>query len=229
MDANRSAWNERQKALKTGLLAKNPPSDVINLFFRQHAAVHSTSMSLSGECSFDDELWDGLTDEKARRITTRSEHSIVWMIWHMARCEDATMSLLVGGCPQVLAQEGWVERVRATIRDTGNSLDREGVERFSAEVDIPALRSYRSAVGRQTREIIARLAADPATVRDVLRRTADPARVQQVIDEGVVLDDTRYLTDYWGAQTVAGLLLMPATRHPFVHYNEALKVKFARQ
>lgn len=228
MDAYRTAWNERQKALKNGLLAKNPPGDVIDLFFRQHAAVHAGVVSNSGEFSFDDELWEGLTDEKARRITTRSEHSIVWMIWHMARCEDATMSLLVGGCPQVIALEGWLERVRATIRDTGNGMDRAAVERFSAEVDIPALRAYRSAVGRQTREVIARLTADPAAVPQVLRRTTDPARVQQVIDEGVVLDDTRYLTDYWGAQTVAGLLLMPATRHPFVHYNEALKVKSAR-
>lgn len=228
MDSNRTAWNERQKVLKTGLLAKNPPSDVTNLFFRQHAAVHAGDMSLLDEYSIDDELWDGLSDDKARRITTRSEHSIVWMIWHMARCEDATMSLLVGGCPQVLAQEGWLERVCATIRDTGNSLDRAGVERFSAAVVIPSLRAYRSAVGRQTREIIARLTADPASIPQFFRRTTDPARVQQVIDEGVVLDDTRYLTDYWGAQTVAGLLLMPATRHPFVHYNEALKVKSAR-
>lgn len=228
MDSNRTAWNERQKALKTGLLANNPPASIMDLFYRQHAAVHAAEISTSGEYSFDDELWDGLTDEKARRITTRSEHSIVWMIWHIARCEDATMALLVGGCPQVLAQEGWLERVSATIRDTGNSLDREAVERFSAQVDIPALRAYRSAVGYQTREIIARLTADPACVPQLFRRTSDPARVQQMIDEGVVLEDTRYLTDYWGAQTVAGLLLMPATRHPFVHYNEALKVKSAR-
>ena len=228
MDVNRTAWNERQKALKTGLLAKTQPAGIIDLFFRQHAAVHASVVSNSEEFSFDDELWNDLTDEKARRITTRNEHSIVWIIWHMARCEDATMSLLVGGCPQVLTQEGWLERVRATIRDTGNSLDRAGVECFSAEVDIPALRAYRSDVGRQTREIIAYLTSDPACIPVLLRRTIDHARVQQLIAEGVVLDDTRYLTDYWGAQTVAGLLLMPATRHPFVHYNEALKVKSAR-
>ncbi len=229
MDPNRTAWNERQKALKIGLLSKNPSGETIDLFFRQHADIHASEMAATGEFSFDEELWEDLSDEKARRITTRSEHSIVWMIWHMARCEDATMTLLVGECPQVLEQGGWTDRVRSTIRDTGNSLDRAGVERFSMEVDIPSLRAYRTAVGQQTRAIIAQLAAQPGALRENLRRTVAPARIQQVIDQGVVLDDTRYLTDYWGAQTVAGLLLMPATRHPFVHYNEALKVKAARQ
>ena len=31
--------------------------------------------------------------------------------------------------------------------------------------------------------------------------------------------------DYWGGKTFAGQLLMPATRHNFVHLNKAMRVK----
>jgi hypothetical protein len=42
-----------------------------------------------------------LPDEAARYISINGEHSIAWMIWHVACCEDITMSLLVAGGLQV--------------------------------------------------------------------------------------------------------------------------------
>ena len=33
------------------------------------------------------------------------------------------------------------------------------------------------------------------------------------------------LVEYWGTRTLAGLILMPATRHPLVHLNEAMRIK----
>ena len=33
------------------------------------------------------------------------------------------------------------------------------------------------------------------------------------------------LVEYWSTRTIAGLLLMPATRHPLVHLNEAMRIK----
>ena len=37
------------------------------------------------------------------------------------------------------------------------------------------------------------------------------------------------LVKYWGKRDTAGLLLMPATRHNFIHLNEALRLKQARR
>jgi len=34
--------------------------------------------------------------------------------------------------------------------------------------------------------------------------------------------------DYWSGLTLAGLLLMPPTRHNFIHLNEALRLKQKR-
>lgn len=52
-----------------------------------------------------------------------------------------------------------------------------------------------------------------------------PSRLQRVLDEGAVVEAARDLTEYWGRRDIAGLLLMPATRHNLVHLNESLKIK----
>jgi hypothetical protein len=48
-------------------------------------------------------------------------------------------------------------------------------------------------------------------------------------DEGAVVEAARGLLDYWGKRNIAGLLLMPATRHNLVHLNEALQLKQRRK
>ena len=47
--------------------------------------------------------------------------------------------------------------------------------------------------------------------------------------EGAVLEVASDLIDYWAKRTIAGLLLMPATRHNLVHLNEALRLKQKQQ
>lgn len=133
------------------------------------------------------------------------------------------MNLLVAGSPQVLNRDGWLERIKAPICHTGNEMGEAGVADFSAVVDIGALRAYRVAVGRRTREIVRQLGPED------LKQKVDPARLQRVWDEGAVVKAAGYITDYWGKRDVAGLLLMPASRHHIVHLNEALKLKRRRQ
>ena len=102
-------------------------------------------------------------------------------------------------------------------------MDEAGIADFSAEVDIEALRAYRVAVGRRTREIVKQLGPED------LKRKVDPARLQRVWDEGAVVEAASGIVDYWGKRDVAGLLLMPASRHLIIHLNEALKLKRRRQ
>ena len=53
----------------------------------------------------------------------------------------------------------------------------------------------------------------------------DPARIQKVAESGAVLPEASGVLDYWSKRTIAGLLLMPATRHNLIHLNEAERVK----
>jgi hypothetical protein len=102
-------------------------------------------------------------------------------------------------------------------------MDAQGMADLSAVIDVEALRAYRVAVGRRTREIVTPLRAEE------LRQKVDPSRVQRVWDEGAVVEAASGIVDYWSKRNVAGLLLMPATRHNLVHLNEALRLKQRRR
>ncbi|UCG26270.1 MAG: DinB family protein [Chloroflexota bacterium] len=218
----RKAWNKRQGQLRASLKDPGRHQEAIQLFLDQHAMVHSEKMSQSGLWSFADEILDDMTEEQVRHIPGDSEHSVAWLLWHMARIEDVTMNLLVAGEPQLFNQENWPERLGVTVRNTGNAMDEEWVRQLSAAVDVEALLDYRLAVGRRTREIVGELRPEQ------LKQKVDPARLQRVLDEGAVVPEAQSLIDYWGRRAIAGLLLMPPTRHNFVHLNEAQRLKGKR-
>jgi hypothetical protein len=90
---------------------------------------------------------------------------------------------------------------------------------LSKQIDIQSLREYRIAIGTRTRKIVSQL--QPSD----LKQKVNPSRLQYLLDEGAVVEAARGLLNYWGGLTHAGLLLMPSTRHNFIHLNEALRLK----
>jgi hypothetical protein len=220
MDPTRKQWNERQQALQDALTKGSDHHAAVDLFFTQHGMVHSSQVqAVPGQVSFDDDLWQGLSEAAARIVPSGADHSIAWMMWHTARCEDITMNLLVAGSPQVLNEGGWTERMGLAVCDTGNAMDPAAFAAFKEAVQVQAVRDYRTAVGRRTREIVQALAPG------AFKQKMDPARLDRVFEEGAVVKEAAGLVEYWGGRTVAGLLLMPATRHNLVHINEAERVK----
>lgn len=222
MDTNRKQWNEQQKLLAGALKKKTDHARAVELFTMQHGMMHAPGLGALGLWSLDEELWEGLAEDKARWLPPGGEHSIAWMIWHIARCEDITLNLLVARGPQVIDRDGWMNKMRAGVYDTGNTMDLEAVNRFSVAIDLSALRTYRAAVGQRTQEIVRGLPAGDS------QRQVDPADVRRIRETGAVVEGAEYLLDYWGKQKVAGLLLMPATRHLLVHLNEAMRIKVKR-
>lgn len=219
MNSNRKMWNEQQKILRSALLNVEDHQNAIEMLLNQHAMVHTAKMTQSELWSFEDELWQDLTEEIFRSIPKSSKNSIAWHIWHSTRIEDITMNILVAGSPQVLECDNWIEQMKITVRDTGNAMDEERIKDLSFSIDIEALRAYRFAVGQRTREIIKVLQPEQ------LKQKVDSSRLQQVIVEGAVVEAASWLIDYWGKRKIAGLLLMPATRHNFVHLNKSLRIK----
>ena len=100
MDIHRKNWNAVQQALKWALAAGDREK-TLELFLSQHAMLHSGKMAKSGLWSFEDEVLDGLSDEQVRAIPQDGEHSIVWILFHLARIEDITMNMLVAGADQL--------------------------------------------------------------------------------------------------------------------------------
>jgi hypothetical protein len=223
IEAYRKLCLRQQTELRKVMANPDNHQTAIELFLNQHAMLHSAKMARTTSWSFEDEIFKDMTDEQLRRMPPNCEHSVLWCIWHIARIEDVAMNLLVAGSPQVLNQGEWPERMQITVQHTGNAMDKATVVDLSVSIDIEALRAYRVAVGRETRKIVTSL--QPGE----LKHKVEPPRIQQVMDEGALVEQAREIADYWSRRNIAGLLLMPASRHLLVHLNETLSLKQRRR
>jgi hypothetical protein len=219
IETNRKFLLKQQTQIRQIMMKFDRHDEAIKLFMEQHAMLHSARVAETDLWSYEDALLDDMPEEQFRRVPPKGEHSVAWLVWHMARCEDITMNLLVAGTPQVQSQNDWLERMKISTRDMGNTMDAAEIANFSVAIDIEAVRGYRLAVGRRTREIVAQL--QPAD----LKRKVDPVRIDQVRAEGAVLEAAWGIAEYWSRRNVAGLLLMPASRHNLFHLNEIQKLK----
>lgn len=223
MESYRKLCLKQQTELRRIMMSFSQHPKAIELFLSQHAILHSAKMAQTEPWSFEDEVLNDMVEEQIRRIPQNCDHSVAWNIWHIARIEDVAMNLLVAGSPQILYRDNWLERMKISARDTGNAMKQEEMATLSATMDIEALRDYRLTIGRRTREIVKGLRPED------LKHKVQPSRLQQVMDEGALVEAAVGIKEYWGRRNIAGLLLMPATRHSLVHLNEALSLKRRRQ
>jgi phosphotransferase system IIB component len=223
MESYQKFLNKQQTALRQVMMGFDQHEEAIDLFMRQHAMLHSAKVSGAGLWSFEDSILDDISEEEIRRIPQGEEHSVAWCVWHIARIEDVAMNLLVAGKPQVQNQDNWLTHMRIDVQDTGNGMDQDRIANLSALIDIEALRAYRVVVGRGTREIVEQLEPEE------LKQKVDPARLARVMEEGALIEAAKGIRDYWSKRNIAGLLLMPATRHNLVHLNEALRLQRRRR
>lgn len=218
MDPNRKLWNDRHQELNRAL-SKGEQDIAIELFLDQHAMLHAAKVSKSTLWSFEDELLQDLTEAEIRQIPAGGEHSIAWILLHLARIEDITVSILIAGTEQLFRRDGWAQKMNLSFLHSANRMDVASVTALSSEIDLKALRAYRAAVGKRTREIVKRLQASD------FKQKVDPARLERVLKEGAVSPEALEITNYWSKKTIAGLLLMPPTRHCILHLNEGMRIK----
>jgi hypothetical protein len=218
MDINRNLWNDGQQKLRRALTTGDH-AKAVGQFLLQHAMVHSKKMSRMDVWSFEDELWQDLNEEDFRRFPPKGEHPIAWILFHIARIEDITMNMLIANAPQLYTRSNWAKKLKSTIPHSANKMDDEAVAQLTEQLDMDALHDYRLAVGRRTREIVKRIRPEE------LNQKVDSNRLQKVLDSGAVTSEAMEIINYWSKRTIAGLLLMPPTRHNFLHLNEAMRVK----
>lgn len=218
MDPNRRLWNDNHQLL-TRLLAKGDREAAIPLFLDQHAMVHSARVTKSGLWSFEDEVLEGMSDEEIRRIPAGGEHSIAWILFHLTRIEDIVLNMLVAGIPQLFTRDDWAARLNVSVLHSANSMDERSVAELSARVDLKCLRRYRTIVARRTRQVVQALGAED------FKTKVDPARTEWLLREGAVAPQAVEIAEYWSRKTVAGLLLMPPTRHCMLHWNEGMRIR----
>src|SRR5919199_2488321 len=125
-------------------------------FLAEHARVHSAAIgplhdwhvapgfSIQRE---EDTICDGLSDAQLRQMPG-GLNSIAWLLWHLARCEDVGVNLMLRGRSEVLDDEQWLPRLQVETRHIGTGASEDEVRQFSACVDVGMLRAYRAALGR---------------------------------------------------------------------------------
>lgn len=189
------------------------------LFLDIHAKLNLSEVSGTEENEVD-LLFRDLDRGEYAIMPTSKDETIAWVLWHIARIEDLTMNLLVARQKQVL-DERWSARLKITVKDTGNAMSDEEIMKLSKEVQIDELMRYRNEVAGRTREIVKNLRPQD------LRRKMEQADLGRILDEGGLTTDENsvWLLDFWGKKDVAGLLLMPPTRHVMLHLNSCCKWK----
>jgi hypothetical protein len=126
--------------------------DARDLLLEEHGAVHSAAVG-GNKASLAERTLTGLTDDQMRMRPREDLNSLAWIMWHIARAEDVMTNVVLGGRSQVM-DDGWAARLKVTRPDFGIGMSRADVAALSAAIDLAALRDYRDAVGRRTREIV---------------------------------------------------------------------------
>lgn len=213
-------WNPKQAKLKELTLNTEKFKEAMELCLYLHGIVHTSEISHNPETSYYDEIMNGLTQEAFTIMPTIKDVTIAWNIWHITRIEDITSNILIQEKEQVL-NEDWLKRLGVTATDTGNAMTDEEILDLSKSIDMEELKNYRKAVGVRTRGIIESLTPDD------LKRKVKPEGIARILKEGGVTEhpDSLWLLDFWGRKNVAGILLMPITRHQIGHLNDSMKLK----
>jgi hypothetical protein len=151
--------------------------DARELFLDQHAAMHSAAVG-GNKMSQAERAFAGLSDEQMRIRPREDLNSLAWLMWHIARAEDIVVNQVLGGRPQVF-DAAWMKRLGVTRPDFGIGMTSPEVTELTRQIDVGALREYRDAVGRRTREVVGGFTAPdwdgPVAADGVERAAADGA------------------------------------------------------
>lgn len=214
MKTLRQEWNQQHKELRDLLKVPADFARAKRVFKDHHSQMHAKILRLETNFSFRDEILSGLKEAHLRTRLSDSAHSPVWILWHISRVEDACLNGLLAGWQQVFFSGCWQSRIRSPFVGTGNTFTQAMTDEFSEKVDINNLLDYRLAVGMQTQAIIEMLSFE------ILKEKPPVDRIVELVRNGTVQAGAEFLQRYWGGKPAVNLLLMPATRHPFVHLNE---------
>ena len=190
--------------------------DLVGYVLGEHAAVHS--IEVSGRVFPGQRVLGEPSDGQMRMCPGPGLNSLVWLLWHMARTEDAAVNLIVARRDQVLDAQ-WAGRMNVPWRNIGTGMTEDEVAALSERADISAVRAYRTAVGLRTREVVQALpgaAWEEVVGEDDIRRGAATGAFRDWVE------GQRYP---WQGWTRAEQLASSAVRHNAAHLGEAVTLR----
>lgn len=191
----------------------------VEMFLRSHAIVHGLEVGQpEGQFSMEYGRLRGLTDDQLR-LRPQGWNSIAYLLWHITRCEDVGVNLVVAERAQVFDEGEWATRLRVLRRDVGTGMTDQEVEELSRTIDIPALRAYRTAVGFRTQEVARSL---PAAEWE---RIVEAPLIDRCRAAGAFTADSAWLAELWTGKSKGWFLYWLAVGHSNMHLGHAGWVK----
>jgi hypothetical protein len=193
--------------------------DVRDLFLAQHGVMHSAGVA-GNRASAAERAFAGVTDEQMRVRPREDLNSLAWVLWHIARAEDIILNPVLSGRPQVF-DEGWAPRLQITRRDFGIGMTKDEVADLTGRIELAALREYRDAVGRRTRELIGDFRA-----QDWDGEVAQ-APLEQVAAGGAFGTRAEALVKAFAGRPRTMVMTGIALFHPSGHFGEVATIRSA--
>ncbi|MDR3280422.1 MAG: DinB family protein, partial [Synergistaceae bacterium] len=203
-------FSEQHKELGKIIRDKDRFEEAKQMFLSFHSSLNLAA----------DRLLKDLAPQEWTIMPTAKDETIAWSVWHITRIEDLTVGILVGGDGQIFDRKQ-KEKLNVDIVDTGNALSDDEIMNLSKNINIHSLLDYRAAVIKRTQNIVSGLSADD------MRRKVSSDGIEKIRADGGVTaqEESAWLLDYWGKKDVAGILLMPPTRHTLLHLNDCERWK----
>ncbi len=190
--------------------------DMRDLFLTQHSAVH-TAVVGGNKVSAAERVLNGLTDEQMRVRPREDLNSIAWLVWHIARAEDVILNPVLSGRAQVF-DDMWMKRLAVTRKDFGIGMKSPEVSELTRAINLDALREYRDAVGKRTREIVSGFQP-----QDWEGQVQQAGMERAAAEGGVPPSFVQVFTGRPRAAVLSGIALF----HPAGHLGEATTVRGA--
>ena len=193
--------------------------DAKELFLDQHAVVHSAAVG-GNKASAAERALGGVSDDQMRVRPREDLNSIAWILWHIARAEDIILNPVLAGRSQVL-DDAWVKRLGITRRDFGIGMTNAEVTELTRQIELGALREYRDAVGRRTRDVVGGFKSqdwDGTVAADAVQRAAS---------EGAFGIRTEQIVKAFPGRPRSAMLSGIALFHSAGHLGEAATVRSA--
>ena len=193
--------------------------DARDLFLNQHSGVHSVAVA-GNQGSAAERAFGGVSDDQMRMRPREDLNSLAWLMWHIARAEDIMVNAVITGRPQVFDDQ-WLKRLSIARRDFGIGMTSGEVWDLTRAIDLAALREYRDAVGRRTRETV-------GTFQDKdWEGSIEADAMQRAAAQGSFGNRTEHLLKAFTGRPRAMVLSGIALFHAAGHLGEAATVRSA--
>ncbi len=164
-----------------------------------------------------DRLTDGLTEAQVREECVHpAANPLAWLLWHMARVEDAAINSLIGNGPQVL-NDSWMARLGVKRRDVGAGMTMAEVVDLCAAIDLSALRAYSTAVAERTAAVVA------ALIPTELDEVVSSEHIRWAFDDERMVEGPTgaHLREVWKDMTRGYFLFFLPMTHIYEHIGQA--------